>query len=59
MSITGIYNVSDWNRIESGVPRGSVLSSLIILIYTNDLDGGIKSQIKFFSIVYDNNSISN
>ena len=45
---------SDWTDIISGVPQGSVLGPLLVLIYINDLTDNISSDMYLFA---DNSSL--
>ena len=46
---------SAWSAVSSGVPHGSILGSLLFIVYINDLDEKMTSTVLTFA---DDNKIS-
>jgi hypothetical protein len=44
-----IHSNSQWRDIKAGVPRGSILGSLLFIIFINDIVTDIQSTIKLFA----------
>ena len=40
---------SDWDKVDYGVPQGTVLGPLLLLLYINDIADDLQSDIRHFA----------